>query len=45
MSIKGLNILYEDEFVIVTEICISLRKYYFPLATSKTLLFTDMTKI
>ena len=40
-----MNILYEDSFCQVTDVCITIRKYYFPLATSKTILYQDVAKI
>ena len=40
-----MNILYEDEFCQVSDICILIKKYYFPLATSKTILYSEVSKI
>lgn len=39
------NILYEDKLITITDFCIVINKYYFPLATSKTILFSEMSKI
>lgn len=40
-----MNILYEDSYCQVSDICILIKKYYFPLATSKTLLYSEIEKI
>ena len=40
-----MDILYEDEFCTISNLCIVIRKYYFPLATSKTILFNEISKI
>ena len=43
---KGdINILYQDKYIIITDFCIIINKYYFPLATSKTILFNEISKI
>ncbi len=43
---KGhLNILYEDKYITITDFCLIINKYYFPLATSKTILFNEMSQI
>lgn len=40
-----MNTLYEDQYCKITDLCIVIYKYYFPLATSRTILFTDIQKI
>ena len=40
-----MNILYQDNLITITDICIIVNKYYFPLATSKTILFSEISKI
>ena len=42
---ENLNVLYEDKFITITDVCIIVHKYYFPLATSKTILFNEIKKI
>jgi hypothetical protein len=37
--------LYQDKQVTITQEYITIRKYYFPLATSKTILFSEMQKV
>lgn len=37
--------LYEDEGVVVTRDYILIKKYYFPLATSKTILYPELAYI
>lgn len=39
------TVLYEDQFVVITNLYITIQKYYFPLATSKTIMFSDIEKI
>ncbi len=39
------QILYEDAGLIVTPSYILIRKYYFPLATSKTILFSEVENV
>lgn len=36
---------YEDKYCKVTEVGIIIYKYYFPLATSRTILYADIEKI
>ena len=36
------EILYQDDGVTLTNTYITLNKYYFPLATSKSIMFTDI---
>ena len=36
---------YEDKYCKITDFCIIINKYYFPLATSRTILFNDIDKI
>lgn len=36
------NILYQDEGVVLTPTYILIKKYYFPLATSKTIMFSEV---
>ena len=40
-----MKVLYQDKHVTISDFCITINKYYFPLATSKTILFTEMSKI
>ena len=40
-----MKILYEDKYCQITEGYIILYKYYFPLATSKTIMFDEVAKI
>jgi hypothetical protein len=42
---EGLKTLYEDKYVIITEYYILIKKYYMPLMTSKTVLFSDVKAI
>lgn len=37
--------LYQDKYVTITEYSLTIRKYYFPLATSKSIMFSEMKKI
>ena len=37
--------LYEDNYCQVTDSYITIKKYYFPLPTSKTILYEDVSKI
>ena len=39
------NILYQDKHITITDFGIIINKYYFPLATSKTILFQEISKI
>jgi hypothetical protein len=39
------KILYEDKHCRVTELYITIYKYFFPLATSKTIMFEEIDKI
>ena len=39
------KILYEDKSITITNTHIFIRKYYVPLMTSKTILFSEMRKI
>ena len=41
----GIRILYEDESCQVTDLYIKIYKYFFPLATSRTIMFSDIDKI
>lgn len=41
----GMKTLYEDKYCQVTDLCIVINKYYFPLATSKVILYSDVAKI
>lgn len=36
---SNIKILYIDETCKITDVCIQLKKYYFPLPTSNTILF------
>lgn len=36
------SILYEDKQVTITSDYVQIRKYYFPLATSRTILYTEV---
>ncbi len=38
-------ILYEDNYCQVSNVCIVIKKYYFPLASSKTLMYSEIAKI
>ena len=40
-----MKILYEDHHCRVTDICIIIYRYYFPLTTSKTILYQEVEKI
>lgn len=40
-----MKILYEDKYCQISEAYIVIYKYYFPLATSKTIMFEDVAKI
>lgn len=40
-----MNILYEDSYCTVSNLGIVINKYYFPLATSKTILYDEVSKI
>ena len=42
---QPLKILYEDKFITITEAYLTIKKYYFPLGTSKTIFFNEMKKI
>lgn len=42
---QNIKILYEDKYLTITEYCLIIRKYYFPLATSKCVLFRDVQNI
>ena len=37
--------LYEDKYCVITECYITIFKYYFPLASSKTIMFKEISKI
>jgi len=37
-----MSILYEDKQVIISKDYIFIKKYYFPLATSRTILFNEI---
>jgi hypothetical protein len=39
------EILYQDEYITLTNTYITINKYYFPLATSKTIIFTDIESV
>jgi hypothetical protein len=41
----ALKTLYEDKYVTITECYILIKKYYQPLMTSKTVLFSDLKTI
>lgn len=41
----GLVIYYQDETCIITELYIKIFKYFFPLPTSKTIMFEDIDRI
>ena len=45
IKMTQLKVLYEDKFITINEVGIIIRKYYFPLATSKTILFSEMQAI
>jgi len=34
--------LYQDDGIMLSNTYILIKKYYFPLATSKTIMFTDV---
>ena len=40
-----INVLYEDETCQVTDLYIKIYKYFFPLPTSRTIMFTDIDQI
>ena len=40
-----MRVLYEDKYCQITVAYIIIYKYYFPLATSKTIMFEDVAKI
>jgi hypothetical protein len=42
---KGQQILYEDRHVKITNTYIQIRRYYFPLATSKTIMRREIKNI
>lgn len=37
--------LYEDKYVVITDIYMLIKKYYMPLMTSKTILFSEIKTI
>lgn len=39
------EILYQDDGLILSNTYILIKKYYFPLATSKTILFSDVESV
>lgn len=39
------EILYQDAQVTVYKECIVVNRYYFPLATSKTIMFADLESV
>ena len=36
---QNMKTIYEDEYVTITQCYITIRKYYIPLMTSKTIMF------
>ncbi len=40
-----MKILYEDKYVTITDCYILIKKYYIPLMTSKTVLFSEIRSI
>lgn len=42
MANQGVKVLYIDDTCKITNVCIVLRKYYFPLPTSRSILFGDI---
>lgn len=45
MAEDNVKILYLDDTCKVTDVCILIRKYYFPLATSRSITFDEIEKI
>lgn len=39
------EVLYSDSYITLTSLYILINKYYFPLATSKTILFSDIEHV
>lgn len=37
-----MNVYYEDKYCKVTDVCIVINKYYFPLATSRAIVYSDI---
>ena len=37
-----MKILYEDKHCRITDLCIIVYRYYFPLATSKTIMYDEI---
>lgn len=39
------QVLYKDHTVLITDTYLTIFKYYFPLATSKTIMFNEIEKV